>query len=149
MRKTVKLKRFTFLIAMGAVLALAVGLILSAFQETIVYFKSPTDIVALTPSAQRFRVGGLVQNGSVARHDAGKMSFSVTDGANEIAVQYQGVVPDLFREGQGVVIEGKWTDQKVFVADSLLARHDENYMPPEVAKALRDSGHWKGEGNKK
>lgn len=134
--------RFGIIAASLAVLGLAAGLMLWALQDTIVYFKSPSDLATATPGAQRWRVGGLVEPGSVMREGT-QLTFRVTDGANAVKVSYKGFIPDLFREGQGVVIEGRLTSFSHFQADTLLARHDENYMPPEVAKALKESGHWK------
>lgn len=141
-----KKKRFGFIIAALSVLGLAVALILSALEENIVYFRSPTDLIAQAPSPQKWRLGGLVQTGSVSRGADGLLTFSVTDGNNSIKVSYKGFVPDLFREGQGVVVEGHIEQAGVIKAQTLLARHDENYMPPEVAAALKQSGHWKNDG---
>jgi cytochrome c-type biogenesis protein CcmE len=126
------------------VLALAVGLVLSALKDSIVFFNSPTDIVEkhLGPGA-RIRLGGLVKPGSVVRGDNLSVRFDVTDGKSSIPVSYQGLLPDLFREGQGVVTEGTLQASGAFKADSVLAKHDEKYMPKEVADALKKSGHWK------
>jgi len=129
-----------------AVLGLATALMLWALQDTLIYFKSPTDLASASPGTQRWRVGGLVEPGSLERQGT-QLTFRVTDGAHAINVSYKGFVPDLFREGQGVVMEGRLTKPQHFQADTLLARHDENYMPPEVAKALKDSGHWKEEAS--
>ena len=108
-------------------------------------FQSPTDITEKEiPAGQRIRLGGLVEEGSVVRSDNAEVSFRVTDMANAVAVTYKGILPDLFREGQGVVTEGIVGTDGVFVADSVLAKHDENYMPKEVAEALKDQGHWQG-----
>lgn len=132
-----------------AVLGLAVGLVLFALEDSIVFFYSPSDIVEkkIKPG-QRIRLGGLVEEGSVKRGENTTIQFTVTDTAKTILVMYTGVLPDLFREGQGVVTEGKLGSDGVFVADSVLAKHDENYMPPEVADALKQQGVWQGEGNK-
>src|SRR5690606_8404274 len=107
---------------------------------------SPSDIVAegVAPGA-RVRLGGLVADGSVVRGENGSVRFDVTDGAATIAVLYTGILPDLFREGQGVVTEGTVRPDGSFAADTVLAKHDENYMPPEVAAALREQGHWRAE----
>jgi len=124
------------------VLAVAVALVLSAMRSSIVFFQSPTDVVEhrLSPGA-RIRVGGLVKPGSVERGDNLRIKFEVTDGKNDIPVRYQGIVPDLFREGQGVVAEGK-LQSGTLVADTVLAKHDERYMPKEVVDALKKSGRW-------
>jgi cytochrome c-type biogenesis protein CcmE len=126
------------------VLALAVALMLSAFRESIVFFNSPTDVVEkqIKPGT-RIRLGGLVKTGSVARGENLAVRFDVTDGRNTIAVAYRGLLPDLFREGQGVVTEGILEPFGTFRADSVLAKHDETYMPKEVADALKKQGHWK------
>ena len=126
------------------VLALAVALMLSAFRDSIVFFNSPTDVEQKHIAAgTRIRLGGLVKNGSVVRSDDLKVRFDVTDGNRDVAVAYQGLLPDLFREGQGVVAEGSLNPSGTFNADTILAKHDETYMPKEVADALKKSGHWK------
>lgn len=137
-----KHKRLTFVGLALLLIALAAGLILSAFEESIVFFHSPTDIVEkqISPS-QRLRLGGLVEEGSVERKADAVVTFRVTDMANSVNVTYRGILPDLFREGQGVVAEGTFA-AGVFSADEVLAKHDENYMPPEVADALKKSGKW-------
>jgi cytochrome c-type biogenesis protein CcmE len=125
------------------VLAIAAALVLSALRDSIVFFNSPSDIAAkhLAPGT-RIRIGGLVKNGSLQRGDNLLVRFEVTDGKSDIAVRYQGIVPDLFREGQGVVAEGTLEPSGTFVADSVLAKHDERYMPREVVDALKKSGRW-------
>ena len=130
-----------------AVLMTAVGLVLFALRDSIVFFHTPSDI-AEKPVApgQRFRLGGLVAAGSVKRGEGAKVDFIVTDTLKEIPVTYEGVLPDLFREGQGVVAEGKLASDGHFVADTVLAKHDETYMPPEVAKALQAKGVKLGKG---
>jgi cytochrome c-type biogenesis protein CcmE len=145
---TRKQRRLTQIAAIGAVLTTALALVLIAFEESIVFFKSPTDIVekGITPG-ERFRLGGLVADNSVVRGQGISVHFVVTDTANEIAVAYSGLLPDLFREGQGVVAEGMLDGNGVFVADTVLARHDEQYMPREVADALKAQGHWMDEGS--
>jgi len=141
------------LILIGAslgVLALAVGLVLSALRDSIVFFQSPTDIAekSLAPDT-RLRLGGLVKPGSLKRGDNMLVEFAVTDGNKDVAVSYRGILPDLFREGQGVVVDGRVKAGGGFAADTVLAKHDENYMPREVADALKKSGRWKeGEGGK-
>jgi cytochrome c-type biogenesis protein CcmE len=140
-------QRRLILIGSGlAVLAVAVALMLNAFRDSIVFFNSPSDVAEKhVPPGTRIRLGGLVKDGSVTRADNLVIRFDVTDGKNEIPVHYQGVLPDLFREGQGVVAEGELGNGGVFNADTILAKHDETYMPKEVADALKKSGHWKDE----
>ena len=128
-----------------AVLGLAVGLVLFALEDSIVFFYSPSDVAEKkVGQGQRFRLGGLVEEGSVKRGEGTTVRFAITDTDKTIRVSYTGVLPDLFREGQGVVTEGKLDPSGVFVADSVLAKHDENYMPPEVADTLRKKGVWRG-----
>ncbi len=126
------------------VLAVAVALMLNAFRDSIVFFNSPSDVAEkhIGPGT-RIRLGGLVKSGSLVRSDNLKVRFDVTDGSHDMVVAYQGVLPDLFREGQGVVAEGALDGSGVFNADTVLAKHDETYMPKEVADALKKSGHWK------
>ncbi|HZL32001.1 MAG TPA: cytochrome c maturation protein CcmE [Pseudolabrys sp.] len=130
------------------VLAVAAALVLSALKDSIVFFNSPSDIAEkhIGPGT-RIRIGGLVETGSLKRGDNLNISFKVTDGAHDIAVRYQGIVPDLFREGQGVVAEGKLEPDGSFVADTVLAKHDERYMPKEVVDALKKSGRWQEGAN--
>jgi cytochrome c-type biogenesis protein CcmE len=127
-----------------AVLAVAVALMLSAFRDSIVFFNSPSDVADrhIAPGT-RIRLGGLVKTGSLVRGDDLKVRFDVTDGSREMPVAYQGVLPDLFHEGQGVIAEGTLDGSGIFDADTILAKHDETYMPKEVADALKKSGHWK------
>ena len=122
-------------------LAVSLILVLFAMRGAIVYFYTPTDVVmkSIEPG-QRFRLGGLVAWGSIDRGEETKVGFSVTDTLRTIKVLYDGVLPDLFREGQGVIAEGKLDGSGVFQADTVLAKHDENYMPPEVAKSLQEKG---------
>jgi cytochrome c-type biogenesis protein CcmE len=139
-----KHKRLAFVVGSMALLAAAVFLVLNALQESIVFFYSPTDVAAKPVAAdRRIRLGGLVEEGSLVRKGDGVVSFRVTDLSHAILVTYRGLLPDLFREGQGVVAEGR-LEAGVFRADEVLAKHDETYMPPEVADALRRSGQWKG-----
>jgi len=140
---TRKQRRLTLIGGSLGVLAIAVGLVLNALSGSIVFFNSPTDIAEkhLGPDT-RIRLGGLVKAGSVVRGDELHIRFEVTDGKTDIPVRYQGIVPDLFREGQGVVAEGKLEPNGTFVADTVLAKHDERYMPKEVVDALKKSGHW-------
>lgn len=138
-------QRRLILIGSGiGVLAVAVGLMLNALRDSIVFFNSPTDIVEKhVGPGTRIRLGGLVKSGSVVRSDNLSVRFEVTDGKTVIPVSYQGALPDLFRDGQGVVAEGVLDARGAFKADSILAKHDETYMPKEVADALKRSGHWK------
>src|SRR5262249_51457182 len=133
-----------------AVLAVAAALVLSALKDSIVFFNSPTDVVEknVQPGA-RIRLGGLVKPGSVERGDNLSVRFEVTDGNRAVPVTYTGILPDLFREGQGVVTEGALDGGGLFRADSVLAKHDETYMPKEVADALKKQGHWKDDYDKK
>jgi cytochrome c-type biogenesis protein CcmE len=141
---TRKQRRLVLIGASVGVLAVAVALMLNAFRGSIAFFNSPTDIAEkhLGPGT-RIRLGGLVKDGSIVRANDLRVRFEVTDGRSEIPVTYQGVLPDLFREGQGVVAEGDLDGAGVFNADTILAKHDEAYMPKEVADALKKSGHWK------
>lgn len=132
------------LIAGGLIaLGLSAGLILTALSNNITFFMSPSEVMAAHPAlGQRIRLGGLVEKGSVRRDEGPKVAFLITDGVATVPVAYTGVLPDLFREGQGVVVTGSFEAQGQFTADEVLAKHDENYMPPEVADALKKSGHW-------
>lgn len=146
---TRKQRRLVLIGSCLAVLAVAVGLVLSAMSDSIVFFNSPTDIAEKNVApGTRLRLGGMVKPGSVQRGDELRISFDVTDGAKDVRVAYQGIVPDLFREGQGVVVEGKLEPGGTFRADSVLAKHDEKYMPREVADALKKSGHWQEDSGK-
>ena len=147
---TRKQRRLVLIGGSLGVLAVAVGLMLNAFRDSIVFFNSPSDVAEkhVAPGT-RIRLGGMVKDGSIVRGDALRVRFEVTDGKAETPVVYQGVVPDLFREGQGVVTEGVVEPSGAFKADSVLAKHDENYMPKEVADALKRSGHWKEEYGQK
>ncbi len=132
------------------VLALAAALVLTALKDSIVFFNSPTDVVEkqVAPGT-RIRLGGLVKPGTIERGDNLAVRFEVTDGKSAIQVAYQGILPDLFREGQGVIAEGALVPGGMFKADSVLAKHDETYMPKEVADALKKQGHWKDDYGKK
>jgi cytochrome c-type biogenesis protein CcmE len=136
-------------VALG-VLALAVALVLGALRESIVFFNSPTDVVEkqVKPGI-RIRIGGVVKEGSVWRGDSLAVRFEVTDGKRTVPVAYLGLLPDLFREGQGVVAEGALDPAGTFRADSVLAKHDETYIPKDVADALKKQGHWKDDYEKK
>jgi cytochrome c-type biogenesis protein CcmE len=145
---TRKQRRLILIGASLGVLAIAAALVLGALRDSIVFFNSPTDLAEkhIAPGT-RMRIGGLVKPGSVERGDNLQVRFAVTDGKTDVAVHYQGIVPDLFREGQGVVAEGKLEPGGAFSADAVLAKHDERYMPREVVDALKRSGRWQeGEG---
>jgi cytochrome c-type biogenesis protein CcmE len=132
----------TCLVVLGA----AIGLVLYAMRDSIVFFYSPSEVAEMKVApGQRFRLGGLVETGSVVRDEGTTVRFVVTDRSKNLPVTYTGVLPDLFREGQGVVAEGTLTADGVFHADNVLAKHDENYMPPEVAKKLKEQGVWRGD----
>jgi cytochrome c-type biogenesis protein CcmE len=133
-----------------AVLAVAAALVLGALKDSIVFFNSPTDVVEKkVKPGDRSRLGGLVKPGSLARGDNLNVRFEVTDGNRAIPVAYTGILPDLFREGQGVVTEGALDGNGLFKADTVLAKHDETYMPKEVADALKKQGHWKEDYDRK
>jgi len=137
-------RRLSLIGLAGVVLAVAAGLVLYALSDRIVFFNSPSDIRTNAPApGQRIRLGGLVAEGSVVKGDDGSVHFSVTDGAASVTVSYRGILPDLFREGQGVVTEGVLEPDGEFSADTVLAKHDENYMPKEVADALKKQGVWR------
>ncbi len=142
---TPKRKRLWLVLGSVAVLGGAATLVLTALSDNIVFFYSPTQIAEKQiPPERRFRMGGLVEAGSVTKSPDGQVTrFKVTDTNKTVDVVYRGLLPDLFREGQGVVAEGSLGSDGVFAAREILAKHDENYMPPEVAKALKDSGQWK------
>ncbi len=143
---TRKQKRLAMIGGIGVVLLGAVLLVMSALRDKIVFFYTPTEIVTEGKASpgQRIRIGGLVKEGTVLKQ-GGNVSFEVTDTEHELKVAYVGLLPDLFREGQGVVAEGRIGQNGVFVADTVLAKHDENYIPKEVAEALKDKGVWQGE----
>lgn len=140
---TRKQRRAAFITVGLGILGAAVALVLFAMRDNIVFFYSPTEIVekGVGPGT-RIRLGGLVEEGSVRREGSATVTFKVTDFRTARTVSYTGILPDLFREGQGVVAEGALEPGGLFVADSVLAKHDENYMPPEVAEALKKSGRW-------
>ena len=140
---TRKRRRLVFVVLGMLVLGGATALVLTAFEDSLVFFYSPTDIATKQlPADRRVRIGGIVEAGSIARGADGlSVRFTVTDLANTIPVSYRGVLPDLFREGQGVVAEGRLANG-VFQADEVLAKHDEKYMPPEVVDALKKAGRW-------
>ena len=133
-------KRMALIGGIVASVAVAAGLVLNAFQSNLVFFFSPSQVMAKeAPTARTFRLGGLVQEGSVKRSGT-TVEFAVTDTAQTIAVRYTGILPDLFKEGKGVVAQGQLQGDGVFVAREVLAKHDENYMPPEAVEALKRAG---------
>lgn len=141
-RWTRKQKRLAAVLGLVAGLGISASLVLSAFSDNLVFFHSPSDVVEKQlPVDKLFRIGGLVAEGSV-RKDGLTTEFSVTDLRHTVVVRYTGILPDLFREGQGVVANGRLDARGQFVASEVLAKHDENYMPPEVADALKKSGQW-------
>ena len=140
-----KHRRLSVLLLAALAAGTAAALVLTAFEDNIVYFRSPSEIAAWKASGERMRMGGLVKTDSLLRQGA-RVVFSVTDLKNEVEVIYEGILPDLFREGQGVVVEGRMQSDGVFRADGVLAKHDETYMPPEVAEVLKESGRWQGDG---
>jgi cytochrome c-type biogenesis protein CcmE len=147
---TRKQRRLTLIGCSLAVLAIAAGLVLNALRDSILFFSTPTMAVEkhLQPG-QRFRLGGMVREGSLVRGDQLHVKFEVTDGNATLPVAYQGILPDLFREGQGIVSEGALDAGGVFKADTVLAKHDETYMPKAVAEELKKTGHWKDDYEKK
>jgi cytochrome c-type biogenesis protein CcmE len=139
-----KRRRFYFVVVGMVLLGAAAGLALYAMNDTLVFFYSPSEVLAKQiPPGRTLRIGGLVETGSVASDaDGATVHFRVTDTAKTVAVVYKGILPDLFREGQGVVAEGTMSQDGVFVAAEVLAKHDEKYMPKEVVDALKKSGRW-------
>jgi Cytochrome c-type biogenesis protein CcmE len=137
-------RRLFAVLAIAPVLALAVGLTLWAMQDRVTFFVSPSEANAQTaPAGRVMRLGGLVEAGSVQRGPQGEVRFVVTDNAARTPVIYHGDLPDLFREGQGVVAQGRFQADRSFVATQVLAKHDENYMPREVAESLKAKGEWR------
>jgi len=139
-----KRRRLAFAVALVIAGAGGAALVVNALKDNVLYFYSPTDVATKHVAAGvNFRIGGLVEKGSVVKGPSAEVHFMVTDGRARIPVAYEGILPDLFREGQGVVAMGALTDNGVFNASQILAKHDEKYMPPEVVDALKRSGHWK------
>lgn len=137
-------KRLAIIGGLGLVLAAALGLILAGLKDQIVFFRSPTEVVqGKVRPGDTFRIGGLVEAGSVKREAGQVVRFAVTDGASTVGVIFTGLLPDLFREGQGVVAEGRLDATGIFTATNVLAKHDENYMPREVADTLKKQGVWR------
>lgn len=143
---TRKQRRLVMIFTAVGVMSVALGLTLFALRGSIVFFHGPTDVVEkkIAPGT-RIRLGGLVKEGSVAAQSNAPVRFEVTDKANHVQVRFVGLLPDLFREGQGVVAEGIVGADGTFTADNVLAKHDETYMPREVADALKKQGVWKGD----
>jgi cytochrome c-type biogenesis protein CcmE len=145
---TRKGKRLTLIIGAMAVLGLAAGLMLFALRDNIVFFYTPSELAKKQVAAgARLRIGGLVKEGTVVKNGQ-DVNFTVTDKTADLAVSYTGLLPDLFREGQGVVVDGALQPSGAFRADSVLAKHDERYMPRDVADALKKQGVWQGEQQK-
>lgn len=140
-------RRLYFVLFGLALLGAAAGLMLNAFSDNLVFFHSPSDVSDRDiPAERRFRLGGIVEENSVRRDPDGvTIRFRVTDTLAAREVRYRGLLPDLFREGQGVLADGALDESGIFVATEILAKHDENYMPPEVADALKKAGQWKGD----
>jgi cytochrome c-type biogenesis protein CcmE len=144
---TRKQRRLLLIGAAALVLGIAAALVIGSLRQSIVFFFSPSELVEKqVQPGTRFRLGGLVAQGSIQRGAGDLVTFTVTDGKSTMAARYNGILPDLFREGQGVVAEGAIGPDGVFRADTVLARHDENYMPREVADALKKQGHWQEGG---
>ncbi len=143
-----KTKRLVLISGALGVAGIAAGLTLFALRDSVVFFYGPTEFAEKAPApGTRLRIGGLVETGSLAHVGDATVHFAVTDNARDVRVSYTGILPDLFREGQGVVAEGIVTGPGQFVADSVLAKHDESYMPREVADALKKSGQWQPDGD--
>lgn len=149
MAMTRKQRRLVLIGAAMAVLTVAAALVLNALRDSIVFFSTPTMVAEKhVEPGKRFRLGGLVQPGSLVRGERMAVTFAITDGNATLPVSFTGILPDLFREGQGVVAEGALGAGGVFKADTVLAKHDETYMPKEVADALKKQGHWKDDYGK-
>ncbi len=144
-RMKAKRRRLWLLVGSLSVLGVAAALVLTSLSDNIVFFYSPTQLAEKKiPPERRFRLGGLVEAGSLKKStDGQEFRFRITDTAKTVDVVYRGLLPDLFREGQGVIAGGALDGGGVFVAREVLAKHDENYMPPEVARALKEAGQWK------
>lgn len=142
---TRKSRRLVLIGSALAVFGVALGLVLFATRGSITYFFSPAELAEKgVQPGKRIRVGGLVKEGTVKREAGQKVAFAVTDGTRDLSVAYVGILPDLFREGQGVVAEGVLETADLFRADTVLAKHDETYMPREVSDSLKKQGHWQG-----
>lgn len=142
---TRKQKRLSIILAGLALLGVAAGLVLYALNDSIVFFYTPSEIAQKhITSGQRIRLGGLVEKGTLIKSNDGLVAFTVTDMTSTLKVNYKGLLPDLFKEGQGVVAEGAMAADGTFKADSVLAKHDEKYMPKEIVDKLKAQGQWKG-----
>jgi cytochrome c-type biogenesis protein CcmE len=140
---TRKQKRLSWIGVMGVVLSVAVGLVLYALSSKISFSLDPTELLAKNVApGERIRLFGLVKEGSVERGEGLAVKFELTDTANTVQVAFNNILPDLFREGQGIITEGALNKEGVFVADTVLAKHDENYMPKEIAESLKEKGLW-------
>jgi len=140
-------RRLTILLAIAPVLALAVGLALYGMRDAISLFYTPAQAqAAKVPAGRKVQLGGLVQAGSVVKHPGGDVEFVVADHTATALVKFHGDLPDLFREGQGIVAQGSFDESGTFIAKQVLAKHDERYMPREVSKALKEQGEWRGQG---
>ena len=141
-----KQQRLALVILAVVLVGAAAGLVLTALQDKVAFFVTPTQVAekSVEPGRQ-FRLGGLVVDGSIRRDEDGFVHFAITDKAREVPVAYKGLLPDLFRDGQGVVTQGVLRPDGVFEASEVLAKHDENYMPKEVADALKEAGYWNDE----
>ena len=147
---TRKQKRLTMILGGLSVIGLAAALVLYALSDTITFFHTPSDLAETgVKPGERIRLGGMVEDGSVKKGPGTMTTFSVTDQIDTITVSYNGILPDLFREGQGVVTEGKLQEDGSFIADTVLAKHDENYMPRELADSLKEKGVKLGKGAEK
>ncbi len=146
---TRKGRRLVLISSALAVLGIALGLVLFALRDNVVFFYGPTELAEKKPApGTRLRIGGLVKDGSLVKGDGKAVTFAITDSNNNVNVSYTGLLPDLFREGQGVVAEGVVNTDGSFRADSVLAKHDERYMPREVADSLKKQGVWQGSEKK-
>lgn len=137
-------QRLIVIAAVAVMLSAAVGLTLWGLKDSVAYFVAPSELAQKAAPGRRLRLGGLVAEGSVRHEDGGRTVFEVTDNVSSVEVDYSGALPDLFREGSGVVAEGTWSPGGAFQADRLLAKHDETYMPREVQEAIKQRGEWKG-----
>lgn len=142
---TRKQKRLVVVFGALGMLGIAAALVLTALSDQVTFFRTPSELLAApAENSGRIRLGGLVENGTVKRGDDTHVEFAIEDAKDSIVVRYVGILPDLFREGQGVIAEGKLQSDGTFLADTVLAKHDENYMPKEVADKLKEQGYWKG-----
>lgn len=145
---TRKQKRFSVIAGAMIFLGAATGLAVFALGQKASYFYMPADIAgAALPDGQRIRLGGLVEKGTIERGEGTEVRFSITDSGESVKVTFNGILPDLFREEQGVITEGSFGEGGIFVADSVLAKHDETYMPKEVAESLKERGVWQETSN--